>query len=73
MLLGGLKKPGSVAVHSSALVRLVTAAYVPSGQGKATAEPSGQNFPSSHGAATTVALVGHSWPGLQRPAHSELC
>ena len=44
----GLKKPGSVTVHSSTLVRLVASEYVPSSHGSAAAAPSKQYEPATH-------------------------
>jgi len=43
-----LKKPGSVVVHSSPLLRSVAFEWVPEGHGRGAAAPRGQNDPPSH-------------------------
>ena len=55
----GAKWPGSVAVHSSALVRLVAFEYVPSAHGSGALAPSGQYEPGSQ--AAHACLPSRGW------------
>eukprot|EP00966_Prymnesium_polylepis_P178770 4139629-Prymnesium_polylepis.1 len=59
MLPVGLKKPGSVSVHSSALVRFFALEYVPSLHGSAADAPALQYEPGSH--ASHAVAPSASW------------